>query len=92
VSVRIKGTLPTLIALSPVRGHVGDVVTLSGRLFRKYRGTGEVKFASVPVTSYLSWSNNAIKVRVPAGTRKGTVNVTVTSIIGKSGAKKFLRL
>ena len=92
VSVRIKGTLPTLIALSPARGRVGDVVTLTGRQFRKYRGSGQVKFAGVPVTSYLRWSNNAIKVRVPAGTRKGTVNVTVTSIIGKSGAKKFLRL
>lgn len=92
VSVRIKGTLPRLTALSPARAHVGDVVTLSGRLFRKYRGTGEVKFGGVPVTSYLSWSNTAIKVRVPEGTRKGAVNVTVTSIIGKSGAKSFLRL
>ncbi len=92
VSVRIKGTLPTLVALSPARGGVGAVVTLTGRQFRKYRGSGEVKFGGVPVTSYLSWSNNAIKVRVPAGTRKGAVNVTVTSIIGKSGAKKFLRL
>ena len=68
------------------------MVTLSGRLFRKYRGTGEVKFGGVPVTTYLSWSNTAIKVRVPEGTRKGAVNVTVTSIIGKSGAKTFLRL
>ncbi len=92
VSVRIKGTLPALVALSPARGRVGGVVTITGRQFRKYRGSGEVKFGGVPVTSYLSWSNNAIKVRVPAGTRKGAVNVTVTSIIGKSGAKKFLRL
>jgi hypothetical protein len=92
VSVRIKGTLPTLGALSPARGRVGGIVTITGRQFRKYRGSGEVKFGGVPVTSYLSWSNNAIKVRVPAGTRKGTVNVTVTSIIGKSGAKRFLRL
>jgi hypothetical protein len=83
---------PTLGALSPARGRVGAVVTLTGRQFRKYRGSGEVKFGGVPVTSYLNWSNNAIKVRVPAGARKGTVNVTVTSIIGKSGAKKFLRL
>jgi len=92
VSVRIKGTLPTLGGLSPARGRVGAVVTITGRQFRKYRGTGEVKFAGVPVTSYLSWSNTTIKVRVPAGTRMGIVNVTVTSIVGKSGAKKFLRL
>jgi hypothetical protein len=92
VSVRIKGTLPRLTALSPSRGRVGDMVTLRGRLFRKYRGTGEVRFGGVPVTKYLSWSNTVIKVRVPAGTRKGAVNVTVTSIIGRSGAKTFLRL
>ena len=92
VGVRIKGTLPRLTALSPARGRAGDVVTLTGQLFRKHRGTGEVKFGGVPVTSYLSWSNRAIKVRVPQGTRKGTVNVTVTSIIGKSDAKSFRRL
>ena len=92
VSVRIKGTLPTLAALSPARGRVGGVVTITGRQFRKHRGSGEVRFGGVPVTSYVSWSNTAIRVRVPAGTRKGTVNVTVTSIIGKSGAKKFVRL
>ena len=68
------------------------MVTITGRQFRKYRGSGEVRFGGVPVTSYVSWSNTAIRVRVPAGTRKGTVNVTVTSIIGKSGAKKFVRL
>ena len=30
VSVRIKGTLPRLTALSPARGRVGDVVTMTG--------------------------------------------------------------
>lgn len=90
VSVRIKGTLPTLLAVSPTAGKAGSVVTLTGRHFLKYRGSGVVRFAGVPVVSYLSWGNTAIKVRVPAGTPKRLVNVTVTSIIGKSKAKQFL--
>lgn len=90
VSVRIKGTLPTLLAVSPTAGKAGSVVTLTGRHFLKYRRTGVVRFAGVPVTTYLSWSNTAIKVRVPEGTPKRLVNVTVTSVIGKSKAKQFL--
>jgi hypothetical protein len=91
VSVWIKGTLPTLSTVSPAAGRVGAVVTLTGRHFLKYRGSGEVRFGGVSATAYVSWSDTAIKVRVPAGTRKGVVNVTVTSVIGKSGAKPFRR-
>ena len=90
VSVRIKGTLPTLTRVSPVSGKAGQVVTLTGGHFLKYRRTGEVRFGGVPVTTYVSWSNTAIKVRVPVGTPKRLVNVTVTSIIGRSKAKPFL--
>jgi hypothetical protein len=90
VSVRIKGTLPTLLGVSPGSGKAGAVVTLTGRHFLKYRRTGEVRFGGVPATDYVSWSNTAIRVRVPAGAPKRLVNVTVTSIIGKSKARQFV--
>jgi hypothetical protein len=90
VSVRIKGTLPTLLGVSPGSGKAGAVVTLTGRHFLKYRRTGEVRFGGVPATDYVSWSNNVIRVKVPAGAPKRLLNVTVTSIIGKSKAKQFV--
>ncbi len=92
VSVRIKGTLPVLESVSPLRGRIGGVVTLTGRRFHQRRGTGVVRFAGVAATSYLRWSDGEIKVRVPEGTPKRSVSVTVTSIVGKSRARSFLRL
>ena len=92
VSVRIKGTLPVISAVSPARARVGDAITLTGRHFRKYRRTGFVRFGGTVATDYLSWSDHEIRVRVPKGTAKGLLKVTVTSFIGPSAAKSFARL
>jgi hypothetical protein len=89
LSVRMNGVLPRLTGLSPAHGHVGDVVTLTGR---RLGHRGVVQFGGTPVTDYLSWDPFKIKVRVPAGTARGSVMVTVRTNIGRSAPLSFLRL
>jgi hypothetical protein len=89
LSVRMNGILPRLTGVWPAQGHVGDVVTLTGRWFG-HRGI--VQFGGKTVTDYLSWDHFKIKVRVPKGTARGSVKVTVTTIIGRSAPRAFVRL
>jgi len=89
LSVRMNGVLPRLTGISPAHGHIGDVVTLTGRRFG-HRGI--VQFGGKAVTDYLSWSPFKVKVRVPAGTASGSVKVTVTTLVGRSAPRSFLRL
>ena len=87
--MRLNGHLPVLTCVSPVRGRIGDVVTLMGRHFGK---RGVVQFGGRTVTAYLSWDVSKIKVRVPRGTASGGVKVTVTTLIGRSAPRPFVRL
>ena len=89
LSVRMNGVLPRLITLRPGLGHIGSVVTLTGRRFGH---TGVVYFGGTPATDYLQWSQFRIMVRVPEGTAKGSIEVTVRTIIGGSAPKAFARL
>ena len=89
LSVRLNGHLPVLTGVSPARGRVGDVVTLTGKHFGK---RGVVQFGSKTVTACLSWDVSRIKVRVPRGTASGSVKVTVTTLVGRSTPRSFFRL
>ncbi len=90
VSVRLNGRLPVLTGLSPTQGHIGDVVTLTGKHFSLRHAV--VRFGAKTATAYLSRSDSKIRVRVPAGTAKGWVKVTVTTLIGRSAPRSFFRL
>jgi photosystem II stability/assembly factor-like uncharacterized protein len=82
---------PVLSKLSPARGRVGKVVVLTGRNFGATRASSTVKFGAKKVSRYLSWSTARIKVKVPNGTHKGWVKVTVRTKGGTSAARMFLR-
>jgi hypothetical protein len=87
VSVRLNGALPVLTGVSPARGRIGAVITLTGRRFLKRGGT--VQIGGRTATRYLSWSNTRIRVRLPGGTPKGRVTLTVTTVIGRSAPRYF---
>ena len=74
----------------PAHGRVGGVVTLTGKHFLKRGGT--VEFGGRTATAVVSWSDTAIEVRVPAGTPRGRVRATVTTVIGRSAPGYFVRL
>ena len=90
LSVRLNGLLPVLTGVSPTQGQIGDVVTLTGRHFSLRDAV--VRFGATTATDYLSRSDSKIKVRVPPGTASGSVKVTVTTLIGRSAPRSFLRL
>jgi hypothetical protein len=90
LTVRLNGALPALTGLSPAQGHIGDVVILTGRHFSLRHAV--VRFGATTATSYVSRSDSKIAVRVPPGTAKGWVKVTVTTLVGRSAPRSFLRL
>ena len=79
---------PHIGSLLPAQGKVGITLTITGSGFGAKRGTAKVYFGSKVVTTYISWSNTKIKVRVPKLT-KGKKSVTVTTTGGRSNAKTF---
>lgn len=89
VSVRMRGILPVVTGVSPQRARVGAVVTLTGR---HLGARGVVRFGGKSATDYISWSATRIRVKVPRGTPKGSVQVTVTTVIGQSAPRSFFRL
>jgi len=89
LSVRLNGHLPVVTGVSPARGRIGDVVTLTGRFFSR---RGVVQFGGKTAIAYLSWDVSKIKVRVPRGTARGSVKVTVATLIGRSAPRSFFRL
>ena len=88
LSVRLNGHPPVLTGVSPAQGRIGDVVTLTGKHFGR---RGIVQFGGKTVTAYLSWDVSKIRVRVPRGTPRCRVEVTVTTLIGRSAPKSFFR-
>jgi len=92
IGVRLSGplTTPVIRGLSPAKGSAGAVITLTGKHFGAKRGA--VRFGAVTATRYLSWSDTLIKVKVPAGTTSGDLNVVVKTSVGTSAARHFLRL
>ncbi len=79
---------PTISSISPTSGKKDTTVTINGENFGDSQGSSYVKFGSVKATSYPSWSNTQIRVKVPGGSG-GKVNLTVTTSGGTSSAKSF---
>ena len=80
---------PTITKLNPASGKRGAIVTISGAFFGAKRGTSYVKFGAKKCGTYLSWSDNRIRCRVPAKATLGRLNVRVTTRGGTSNAKVF---
>ena len=57
-------------------------------LLRLYEGTSYVSFGSKKATSYTSWTNTQIKVKVPSGCY-WTGDIKVTTWAGTSNTKTF---
>jgi hypothetical protein len=80
---------PALESIEPSVGNRGELVEIRGRGFGSVQGDGQASFAGVRPTesSYLSWSDNLIRVRVPETTSSGLVNVVTRR--GRSNSLLF---
>ncbi len=81
---------PRLTALEPSIGDPGSVVSLKGENLGKERGDSQVEVDGVYPTSssYISWSDDGITVRLPASVDSGLVRVVTAR--GRSNALLFM--
>ncbi len=70
---------PTVNSFTPTQAVAGTVVTVNGTGFGSTRGVSYVNFGGVKATSYPSWSNTQVKVKVPSGASGAASLVLVTS-------------
>lgn len=68
---------PAIDSISPAIGERGDVLTISGKHFGAIQGDSWVMLGGIKPTasSYQSWSDSSIKVRVPETADSGLVYV-----------------
>lgn len=78
---------PTLLSIVPDSGAVGDTVTIIGKKFGSLRGTSSVNFGSNAVSTIISWSDSAVRVKIPVNASTGNVTVTVNG--AASSGKQF---
>jgi len=80
--IRVENRGPTITSITPNRATVGTEVTIAGSGFGASRGSNYVTFNSgvqAQAADYVSWSNNAIHVKIPTGATTGNVTVTISS-------------
>lgn len=71
---------PTITAIVPDSGAIGDTVTIKGKSFGATQGSSTVHFAPGVTATVVAWSDVSIRVKVPVGTIFGNVSVTVNGI------------
>ena len=81
---RLTITSPWISSISPQTGRTNTVITINGGNFGSSRGSSSVRIGSVVVSSFTSWSNRAIKFRIPLNTSPG--NLTVRTSEGTSNS------
>jgi hypothetical protein len=80
--VRVENRGPALTSITPNRGQVGATLTVNGSGFGATRGASYLTFGGgvQPLAGdYVSWGNNQIQVKIPAGAVSGNVTATVSS-------------
>lgn len=79
VSFRKLKVAPILLGIDDSRLKIGQVVTLRGQLFGQAQGSSKLTVWDTLVTQIESWSDNAIKFKVPApADRASQAGVVVT--------------
>lgn len=81
---------PVIVALDPSIGEPGGIVRVVGRNFGSERGESRVEIADVAPTtsSYLSWSDKLVELRVPVTVSSGLVYVQTKG--GRSRPRLFM--
>ena len=69
--------VPEIVSVVPPVGSPGDLVTINGVNFGEVRDMGYVEIAGSKLTasSYISWTDNCIKIVLPANVQDGLIVV-----------------
>lgn len=81
---------PSIESVDPAIGEPGAMLRVQGRHFGSERGEGRVEFdgAAATSSSYLSWSDSRIELRVPLYAESSLVRVVNGK--GRSNARMFM--
>jgi hypothetical protein len=79
----VTASVPVVRGFSPLQGHVGATVTITGSWFT---GATGVSFHGTPATVFSVVSDGTITAQVPAGATSGRVSVTTPAGTGTSAA------
>ena len=86
-SARLTITSPWISSISPQTGRTHTVVAISGGNFGSSRRGSSVRIGSVVVSSFTSWSNSAIRFRIPLNTPPGNLTIRTSE-----GTSNYIRL
>ncbi len=80
---------PLISNVTPYSAGRGNIVTINGTNFGKYKGSSYVKFSNsidggVIASNYVSWSRNKIQVILPYSLTAGTTNDVIVKTSGGS--------
>ncbi len=78
---------PIIALLSPARGPVGTVVTLSGANFGSYQEAGDTVTIGLLPMAVASWSNDSIEATIPQFAESGNITVVRRGMV--SNPKPF---
>jgi hypothetical protein len=70
---------PVILSLDPALGAAGEILTIRGRNFQAERAESYLTIAGLSPTAsaYVSWTDEAVSVRIPDGCSSGLVYVHV---------------
>jgi transglutaminase-like putative cysteine protease len=88
--VRARAGRPLVMSIEPSIGEPGSLLLITGKHFGSERGEGRVEFdrAAPTTSSYLSWSDEKIELRIPLYAESNLVHVVTER--GRSNAKMFM--
>jgi len=83
-----KKTPPVVTSVNPASALEGEIVTIKGQEFGSARDSSYVLFGATKASSYESWGDGSVKVKVP-GIEPGEVDVKVVTPEGTSNGVPF---
>lgn len=88
--MRAQANKPVVVSIDPPIGEPGGLLLIEGKKFGNQRGEGRVEFdgAAPTASSYISWTDDRIELRVPLYAESSLVHVVTEA--GRSNARMFM--
>ncbi len=88
--MRTQANKPVVVSIDPPIGEPGGLLLIEGKHFGPQRGEGRVEFdgAAPTASSYISWTDGRIELRVPLYAESSLVHVITET--GRSNARMFM--
>ena len=88
--LRAQANKPVVVSIDPPIGEPGGLLIIEGKHFGHQRGDGRVEFdgAAPTASSYISWTDSRVELRIPLYAESSLVHVVTEA--GRSNARMFM--